>query len=245
MCGIAGLFSFGAAAPPDKGELARMIGALHHRGPDGSATFVDGPVGLAHARLSIIDLATGWQPIANEDESLQVVFNGEIFNFVELRAGLERRGHRFRTHSDTEVIVHLYEERGDDFVDELNGQFAIALWDRRRRRLVLARDRTGIRPLFYAHDRGRLAFASEVKALFTLPGVTRRLDAAGLAGTFSYWAPLAPARSSRASPACRRGTAWSSTMPARAPSATGTGRFPSSRRPCPRRTSAPRSCAPC
>ena len=192
MCGIAGLFSFGAAAPPDKGELARMIGALHHRGPDGSATFVDGPVGLAHARLSIIDLATGWQPIANEDESLQVVFNGEIFNFVELRAGLERRGHRFRTHSDTEVIVHLYEERGDDFVDELNGQFAIALWDRRRRRLVLARDRTGIRPLFYAHDRGRLAFASEVKALFTLPGVTRRLDAAGLAGTFSYWAPLAP-----------------------------------------------------
>ncbi|MFT3665110.1 asparagine synthase (glutamine-hydrolyzing) [Piscinibacter sp.] len=142
--------------------------------------------------LAIIDLATGGQPIANEDESLHVVFNGEIFNFVELRAGLERRGHRFRTHSDTEVIVHLYEERGDDFVDELNGQFAIALWDRRRRRLVLARDRTGIRPLFYTRDRGRLAFASEVKALFTLPGVTRALDPAGLAATFSYWAPLAP-----------------------------------------------------
>ncbi len=192
MCGIAGLFSFGAAEPPTKDELARMIGALHHRGPDGSATFVDGPVGLAHARLSIIDLATGWQPIANEDETLQVVFNGEIFNFVELRAALERRGHRFRTHSDTEVIVHLYEERGDDFVDELNGQFAIALWDRRRRRLVLARDRTGIRPLFYTRERGRLAFASEVKALFTLPGVRRALDPAGLAATFSYWSPLAP-----------------------------------------------------
>ncbi len=192
MCGIAGLFSFGSTVPPARDELALMIGALHHRGPDGSATFVDGPVGLAHARLSIIDLSTGWQPIANEDETVHVVFNGEIFNFLELRAALERRGHRFRTRSDTEVIVHLYEERGDEFVGELNGQFAIALWDRRRRRLVLARDRTGIRPLFYTRAQGRLAFASEVKALFTLPGVTRRIDPVGLAATFSYWAPLAP-----------------------------------------------------
>ncbi|TXH58921.1 MAG: asparagine synthase (glutamine-hydrolyzing), partial [Burkholderiaceae bacterium] len=192
MCGIAGLFAFRHATPPDKGELAKMIAALHHRGPDGSSTFVDGPAGLAHARLSIIDLATGWQPIANEDESVWVVFNGEIFNYVELREALERRGHRFRTKSDTEVIVHLYEDLGDRFVDELNGQFAIALWDKRRQRLVLARDRTGIRPVFYTRSGGRLAFASEVKALFALPGVTRRLDVQGLASTFSYWSVLPP-----------------------------------------------------
>ncbi len=168
-----------------------MIGALHHRGPDGSAVFVDGPIGLAHARLSIIDLESGWQPMANEDESVWVVFNGEIFNFVELRHRLEQAGHHFRTRSDTEVIVHLYEDLGDAFVSELNGQFAIALWDRRQRRVVLARDRVGIRPLFFTEVGGRLAFASEVKALFALPGVTRRLDIEGLASTFTYWSPLA------------------------------------------------------
>lgn len=192
MCGIAGLYSFAGAPAPSRHELERMIGVLHHRGPDGSATYADGPVGLAHARLSIIDLAGGWQPIANEDESLWVVFNGEIFNYVELRADLERRGHRFRTQSDTEVIVHLYEDLGLDFVDVLNGQFAIALWDARRQRLVLARDRTGIRPLFYTQASGRLAFASEVKALFTLPAVPRRIDVQGLASTFSYWSVLPP-----------------------------------------------------
>ena len=169
-----------------------MIGALHHRGPDGSTTFVDGRLGMGHARLSIIDLTGGWQPIANEDESVWVVLNGEIFNFVELRLGLERRGHRFRTRSDTEVIVHLYEELGDDFVDELNGQFAIALWDKKQQRLLLARDRTGIRPLFYTQVAGRLAFASEVKALFRLAEVPRRIDVQGLASIFSYWSVLPP-----------------------------------------------------
>ena len=192
MCGIAGLYSFPAGRPPAKPELARMIEALHHRGPDGSSTFVDGPVGLAHARLSIIDLAGGWQPIANEDETVWVVFNGEIFNFVELRRDLERRGHRFRTQSDTEVIVHLYEDLGEAFVDQLNGQFAIALWDQKQQRLVLARDRTGIRPLFYTQVAGRLAFASEVKSLFQLPEVPRRIDPAGLASVFSYWSVLPP-----------------------------------------------------
>ena len=192
MCGIAGLFAFAAGRPPAKPELARMIGALHHRGPDGSSTFVDGPVGLAHARLSIIDLAGGWQPIANEDETVWVVFNGEIFNFVELRRDLERRGHRFRTQSDTEVIVHLYEDLGEAFVDQLNGQFAIALWDQKQQRLVLARDRTGIRPLFYTQVGGRLAFASEVKSLFELPEVPRRIDPVGLASIFSYWSVLPP-----------------------------------------------------
>ena len=192
MCGIAGLYSFATGRPPAKPELAQMIDALHHRGPDGSSTFVDGPVGLAHARLSIIDLAGGWQPIANEDETVWVVFNGEIFNFVELRRDLERRGHRFRTQSDTEVIVHLYEDLGEGFVDPLNGQFAIALWDQKQQRLVLARDRTGIRPLFYTQVAGRLAFASEVKSLFQLPEVPRRIDPAGLASVFSYWSVLPP-----------------------------------------------------
>jgi asparagine synthase (glutamine-hydrolysing) len=192
MCGIAGLYTFPAGPPAQTGELTSMIGALHHRGPDGRNTLIDGPVGLAHARLAIIDVAGGAQPLANEDESVWVVLNGEIFNFVELRLELERRGHRFKTRSDTEVIVHLYEDFGDDFVDHLNGQFALALWDKKQQRLVLARDRSGIRPLFYTQQNGRLAFASEVKALFVLPEVPRRIDINGLASIFSVWAVLPP-----------------------------------------------------
>ncbi len=169
-----------------------MVAALHHRGPDGQGVLVEGPVGLGHARLAIIDLEGGAQPLGNEDGSIQVVFNGEIFNYLELRADLVKRGHVFRTASDTEVLVHLYEELGDDFVRELNGQFAIALWDGRRRRLLLARDRVGIRPLYWTRTEGRIAFASEVKALFALPSVPRRLDAAGLASVFSLWSVLPP-----------------------------------------------------
>ncbi len=191
MCGIAGIHRMAHGRPPQTHELQAMIRALHHRGPDGSGVEVHDPVGLAHARLAIIDLEGGAQPIANEDGRVRVVFNGEIFNYLELRAELQRRGHVFRTHSDTEVLVHLYEEHGDDFVHQLNGQFAIALWDERRSRLLLARDRTGIRPLYYAEAAGRLLFASEVKALFVLPEVQRRLDPQALAQVFSYWAPLA------------------------------------------------------
>jgi asparagine synthase (glutamine-hydrolysing) len=190
MCGIAGLWSAPGAAPPRADEIDAMVRTLHHRGPDGQGTHLDGAIGLGHARLSIIDLAGGAQPLANEDSSVWVVLNGEIFNYIELRAELQRRGHRFRTLSDTEVLVHLYEEYGDAFVEHLNGQFAIALWDGHRQRLVLARDRVGIRPLFYADVGGRLAFASEVKALFALPQMPRRLSAEGLAATFSFWAPL-------------------------------------------------------
>jgi asparagine synthase (glutamine-hydrolysing) len=192
MCGIAGILATDGVAQPGRDELSAMIRTLAHRGPDGTGLLLTGPVGLAHARLSIIDLAGGRQPIHNEDESVWVVFNGEIFNYVELRAQLQARGHRFYTHSDTEVIVHLYEDHGDRFVEHLNGQFAIALWDATRQRLVLARDRTGIRPLFYAHCGGRLLFASEVKALFALPDVPRSLDAGALGQVFTYWAPLAP-----------------------------------------------------
>lgn len=192
MCGIAGLYSFSGAPLPQRSALAAMVGALHHRGPDGSATLVDGPVGLAHARLSIIDLEGGAQPIANEDRSVWVVLNGEIFNHIELRRQLEARGHRFRTRSDTEVLVHLYEEHGEEFLSELNGQFAIALWDSHLQRLLLARDRTGIRPLFYCHRGASFAFASEVKALFQLPEIPRRLNLSGLASLFSYWSVLPP-----------------------------------------------------
>lgn len=193
MCGIAGIVGLSPQSPaPQRAELRRMIERLHHRGPDGFGFYQDGQVGLAHARLSIIDLEGGSQPIHNEDRSVWVVFNGEIFNYIELRAQLERSGHIFYTRSDTEVIVHLYERHGLDFVHRLNGQFAIALWDCRCRRLILARDRTGIRPVFYAVHGGRLMFASEVKALFGARGVPRRLLPAGLGQVFTYWSALSP-----------------------------------------------------
>jgi asparagine synthase (glutamine-hydrolysing) len=190
MCGIAGILSLRAGATPERAELAAMIARLRHRGPDGNGMRIEGPIGLAHARLSVIDLDTGQQPIHNEDRSVWTVFNGEIFNYVELRRGLEARGHRFYTRSDTEVIVHLYEEQGERFVEELNGQFAIALWDAPRQRLVLARDRTGIRPLFHTEHGARLLFASEVKALFAVRGVPRAVDAHALAQICTYWSAL-------------------------------------------------------
>lgn len=192
MCGLAGIFNLSGQSPPQRDTLQAMIEMLHHRGPDGFGFFHDSRCGLAHARLSIIDLAGGNQPIHNEEANVWVVFNGEIFNFVELREDLERAGHRFATHSDTEVIVHAYEQYGLKFVDHLNGQFAIALWDQSNQRLVLARDRTGIRPLFYTELKGRLFFASEVKALFSLPGLQRRLNLNALGDVLTYWSVLEP-----------------------------------------------------
>ena len=192
MCGIAGILSNSSNKPPERAELTAMIARLHHRGPDGTGILVDGAIGLAHARLSIIDLVGGDQPIHNEDRTVQIVFNGEIFNYVELRHELIEQGHKFYTQSDTEVIVHLYEEHGERFVDHLNGQFAIALWDARKQTLLLARDRTGIRPLFYTEAAGRFIFASEIKALFALSEVRRCIDAQALAETCTYWSPLAP-----------------------------------------------------
>src|SRR5215212_6842806 len=141
-----------------------MSSKLVHRGPDSDGSFVDGPTALAARRLAIIDLDTGDQPIANEDETIHVVQNGELYNYRELRAELERAGHRFRTHGDTEVLVHLYEQEGLEFARRLRGMFAVALWDAPRRRLVLARDRYGIKPLYYrAHPSGGLEFASELR----------------------------------------------------------------------------------
>ncbi len=169
-----------------------MLAPLVNRGPDGQGTYLDEPerLGLGHARLSIIDLEGGAQPIHNEDRSVWVSFNGEIFNYVELRAELEKAGHRFYTRTDTEVIVHLYEEHGLRFVERLNGQFAIALWDSRARRLALARDRAGILPLFYAHQGGRLLFASEVKSLVRAMPHRPELDRAALDQIFTFWSPV-------------------------------------------------------
>jgi asparagine synthase (glutamine-hydrolysing) len=163
VCGICGIASARGAADPDR--VAAMSATLVHRGPDSFGEYVDGPVVLAARRLSIIDLETGDQPMGNEDGTLHVVQNGEIYNYRELRHGLERAGHRFRTSGDTEVLLHLYEEHGDAFAERLRGMFAIALWDARRRRLVLARDRFGIKPLYYRSTTDGLEFASELRAL--------------------------------------------------------------------------------
>jgi asparagine synthase (glutamine-hydrolysing) len=180
MCGIHGLIAFTDRARPDAALHARMGGVTVHRGPDDDGCFVEGGVLLGMRRLSIIDLAGGHQPIPNEDGTLQVVCNGEIYNFRALREQLVRAGHRFRTGSDTEVIVHAYEEHGDDFVRLLDGMYAFALWDRRRARLLIGRDRLGIKPLYWLNDGARLAFASEAKALLAIPGVRAELDAQGL-----------------------------------------------------------------
>jgi asparagine synthase (glutamine-hydrolysing) len=163
VCGICGIASARGAADPDR--VAAMSATLVHRGPDRSGAYVDGPVVLAARRLSIIDLETGDQPIANEDGTLHVVQNGEIYNYRELRRALERAGHRFRTNGDTEVLLHLYEEHGDTFAERLRGMFAFAIWDARHRRLLLARDRFGIKPLYYRSTADGLEFASELRAL--------------------------------------------------------------------------------
>lgn len=190
MCGICGVVTGGP--PPDRNLLLRMIGRLKHRGPDGSGYLVDAGVGLGHARLAIIDTVGGAQPLSNEDGSLWISFNGEIFNYVELRDELRARGHRFRTASDTEVIVHAWEEWGEQAFTRFNGQWAVALWDRSRRRLILSRDRLGVRPLYYTRSGDRLVFASEVKALFADPAIPRAIDPVGLDQTFTYWSTVAP-----------------------------------------------------
>ncbi|HYM87202.1 MAG TPA: asparagine synthase (glutamine-hydrolyzing) [Pseudoxanthomonas sp.] len=192
MCGIAGFHGPDVNAGNARPLLERMIGTLAHRGPDGYGFHVEPGVGLAHARLSIIDLATGDQPIHDESRKVWTVFNGEIFNYVELRTALQAQGHRFYTQSDTEVIVHLYRRYGDRFVEHLNGQFAIALWDSERQRLVLARDRAGIRPLFHTRRHGRTWFASEVKALLAVLPECAALNPLGLVQTLTYWSATDP-----------------------------------------------------
>jgi asparagine synthase (glutamine-hydrolysing) len=190
MCGIAGYFNISSDTSPGQTDLERMIHPVAHRGPDGYGFHVGPGVGLAHARLSIIDLEGGWQPIHNENKSLWVIFNGEIFNYLELRKDLEERGHRFSTSSDTEVIVHLYEEKQEKCLDYLNGQFAIALYDARAKVLFLARDRMGVRPLFYSIHKGIFYFASEVKSIFAAaPSLPREINPDVLREIFTFWMP--------------------------------------------------------
>ena len=162
MCGIAGFYS-NSYKEHSKDVLKRMLTRIKHRGPDESGIYLSKKVGLGSVRLSIIDLESGTMPISNDDESLWIVFNGEIFNYIELREDLIKKGYTFKTSSDTEVIVKLYEEFGTDFLSKLNGQFAIAIWDKNKEELFLARDRVGIRPLFYTEVDNNFIFASEIK----------------------------------------------------------------------------------
>jgi len=180
MCGIAGKFNFDPTRPIDRERLAAMTAVIAHRGPDANGFYVGDGIGLGHRRLSIIDLSTGDQPLANEDRTVWVVFNGEIYNFAEIRAELETVGHRFRTHSDTEVIVHAYEQWGDRAVDRFRGMFAFALWDEPNRRLLLVRDRLGVKPLYYCVTSSGVLFGSEIKALLEDPEVPRDWSADAL-----------------------------------------------------------------
>jgi asparagine synthase (glutamine-hydrolysing) len=180
MCGIYGIVDLDGSARPKRELLKAMSRVLHHRGPDDEGEYYGGSVALGMRRLSIIDVGGGHQPIANEDESVWVVCNGEIYNFKSLREDLEKRGHVFRCNSDTEVIVHLYEERGVEFIQQLRGMFALALWDKSRQRLVLARDRLGKKPLYIREEPGHLLFASEVKSILQDPDVPRRVQPGAL-----------------------------------------------------------------
>ncbi|QEL25203.1 asparagine synthase (glutamine-hydrolyzing) [Bosea sp. F3-2] len=189
MCGFGGYFG---TVPDGRALLERMTAAIAHRGPDEQGFFTAKIAGLGHARLSVVGLGDGQQPMSDTTGELTIAFNGEIFNYVELREQLRAKGRQFRTASDTEVILHLYDEMGEDCVSVLNGDFAFALWDGRRRRMVLARDRMGVRPLFYTRQGERLYFASEVKALLQVPGVVAELDPVALDQIFTLWAPIAP-----------------------------------------------------
>lgn len=186
MCGITGFVYADPARPADAATVDAMCRTLTHRGPDDQGIHTEGPVGLGARRLSIIDLESGHQPVHNENKTVWAAFNGEIYNYRELTTLLQRRGHRFSSKSDTEVIVHAYEEFGDEFLEHLNGMFAIAVWDAPKRRLLLARDRTGIKPLYYTQQKDALVFGSEIKAILAYPGIPRTIDLVALNEYLSF-----------------------------------------------------------
>ena len=190
MCGIAGILNFYHSKKIQINDLENLVSILNHRGPDESGGYIDDMIALGHSRLSIIGLDDGVQPIHNEDSNLWITYNGEIYNYIELRKDLIKRGHRFLTNTDTEVIVHLYEEKGVECLNYLNGQFAFAIWDRHKKELFLARDRLGIRPLHYTFTKSQFIFSSEIKSIFTQKSVKRSIDFSTLNQIFTYWTPL-------------------------------------------------------
>jgi asparagine synthase (glutamine-hydrolysing) len=190
MCGITGILNLNGSSGVSRETLARMTAVLRHRGPDESGLYLDDQVGLGHARLSIIDLSTGQQPMHSDDETVWIIFNGEIFNYIELKADLEKQGVSFQTTSDTEVLLKLYQREGPACLPKLNGQFAFAIWDRTRRELFLARDRMGIRPIHYTTHNGRFIFSSEIKSIFMAGGVPREIDPVAMEQIFTFWTTL-------------------------------------------------------
>lgn len=188
MCGIAGIFNFNSNEKVTQPQIEDMVSALYHRGPDEYGVVIDRRFGMGMSRLSIIDLTGGAQPISNEDASLWLTFNGEIFNYIELTESLKKQGHRFKTSSDSETIIHLYEQYGPDFVHHLNGQFAIAIWDRKKEKLILARDRVGIRPLFFSQYKNHFYYGSEMKAIFRVAPFSPRITEKGIGQVFTFWA---------------------------------------------------------
>lgn len=192
MCGVAGIFNMVEPVGMSLKTLRDMVGSLYHRGPDETGYYLDDYIGLGHARLSIIDLSGGTQPIHNEDKSLWIVYNGEIYNYPELHTQLKGQGHKFHTATDTEVILHLYEEYGVNCLDMLNGQFAFAIWNTKEKELFLARDRTGIRPLYYTIINNTLIFASEIKSIFVNKKVSRQIDPVAMDQIFTFWTTLRP-----------------------------------------------------
>ena len=189
MCGIAGILNLESRISPTQEQIIAMISPLRHRGPDESGTYRDERIALGHLRLSIIGIDGGTQPICNEDGNLWIIYNGEAFNYRELKEELMEKGHRFTTATDTEVLLHLYEEYGAACLEKINGQFALAIWDAVKGELFLARDRVGIRPLYYAYSEGRLVFASEIKGILPVTGI-RELDTEALAQVFIFWSTL-------------------------------------------------------
>ena len=193
MCGIAGIFNYHSAneASPEL-NVKRMLSMIHHRGPDESGVYLDKNVGIGSVRLSIVDLSSGQQPMSDVTERYWIVYNGEIFNYPELKADLLKQGVRFKTNCDTEIVVQMYAHYGADCLNHFNGQFAFCIWDKYKKELFLARDRVGIRPLFYWHKNNAFAFCSEIKGLFSLDGIERSLNAESLAQIFTFWTTITP-----------------------------------------------------